>query len=278
VSTLCGLIQRWSSDGEIQLSAINALNAIIEENAQASAKAVSAGAVQLVRTAINAHPRNPEIQRSGTRALQHLSTSASAAIPTTSLVTAVGGVDEEETSSRKGLAAALMEKRAADAVAKPNIVSTTMNWLFSGRQRGSASNRQGNNSEPPGARHHSQRSAAPAPLAPTTPATSVPHLDLAGQTSAASARKVPLADGWHAGAHAAANSAGVSSSAAAGRRATSRPAPMVSTAAHDDGMSPREESPLTPSVVRSLHRRDAQESGHDVGQQIASSPRNARQH
>jgi len=250
MSTLCSLMQRWPENGDIQLSAMYAINALVEEDTHAAAKAVSSGAMHWVRVAANMHPKNPEVQRCCARALQHLSSAPVEAVLVGDNTTIDRTQIEGDVASRKGLAEALMEKRAADAVAKPGIVSTAVGWLFSGRQRGNASSRQENKSEPPGRRTSNQKIAAPAPCVPPTP-VAVPRVELTPPS--------PHSDTWRSRL----GTAGASASKAAGdgRRATSRPAPMVATEAHDDGMSPREDydDPMTPSVVRSMHRREPQD-------------------
>jgi len=236
VRALCGLMQRWPGDGDVQFNAICALGTISEEDPAIAGAAMSLGAVSLVRAAVNSHPRNSEIQRSGTRALQHFSicsTTASAApqsgstSPTSAAENASGQDVKTEHPSRKGLAERVLEKRAADA--QPGIVSTAVGWLFSGGKATSSAH-QGESSEPSTGRVHSARTFPPAPYLPPS---GVPRLDVP------SAREMPM----------------------------TREAP--------DDVSDQEEAPLTPPVVRNrMHVWDQQENECDpAGGRPGVSPR-----
>jgi len=277
VAALCGLMQRWPEDGDAQFSAICALGTMSEEDVEVAATALSAGVLHLVRAAVNAHPGNAELQRCGTRALQHFSNVAAAVPPPGGSSPSDGTLPGQETnkddesdkrSNRKGLAAALLEKRAAEQ--QPSMVSTAVGWLFSG-QTGSApaSARQGNNSELPNGRTQagipSAQLVAPAPFLPTP--GGIPRLEVQ------SARTVQSADSWRTpGVTALSSTPGVT--AVSGRRATSKalPSPVVATAAHDNDMS-RDESPFTPAAVRNrMQLREQKDAEHPDSTQVPAQP------
>lgn len=239
---ICGLMRRWLANADVQLNAVLALRGLLEEDAVAAADALSAGALQLLRAALAAHPKVAELQRDGTRAAHLLVSHTEEA--------SVEGQQQEEdvrANPRKGLATALLERRAAEQ-AKPSMVSAAVGWLFSGGRPAAARGPRQGASEPPGCR----TSAAPAPCMPQ-PHGGVPRLDLRSvvHQDAEGARSVPEA-------------AVLAGQAAAVRRATSRPAsrpaPGAVAPAHEPGpSSPRDESPHTPPAVRLQRREDLEE-------------------
>lgn len=235
---LCGLMRRWLANADVQQSAALALRSLLEEDTASAADAISAGAPQLLRAALAAHPAVAELQRDGGRAAQLLVSQTDDVVADTPPREEPAG----QANPRKGLASALLERRAAEQ-SKPSMVSAAVGWLFSNVRVNAARGPRQGASEPPGG-----RAPAPAPCMPIPPG--VPRLDLRSvlQHDPEAARHPPEA-------------AGVAITGPGGaRRASSRPAARpTGSAAHEPAASssPRDDSPHTPPAVRLQRREEA---------------------
>eukprot|EP00927_Polykrikos_kofoidii_P082241 TRINITY_DN8118_c0_g1_i1.p1 TRINITY_DN8118_c0_g1~~TRINITY_DN8118_c0_g1_i1.p1 ORF type:complete len:950 (+),score=183.40 TRINITY_DN8118_c0_g1_i1:141-2990(+) len=169
-STLCGLMRRWLSNGAVQLGAVFALRILLEEDphgpiadsleaSKAAQQQAAQQAQQLVRAAMATHPRLGELMSDGSIVVQLLSLSNRDQSESPSAVSSASS-----TSGRKGIATALMERRAADA-AKPGVVSAAVGWLFSGSREWNQKNSLKGTAEPPGSRS-GHMAPPPEPFAP----------------------------------------------------------------------------------------------------------------
>lgn len=266
-SAICGLMRRWLTDGEVQASAALALRELLEEDAESGAvvaEAISGGAPRLLRAAIAAHPQLVDLHRNASRAAQLLAEPLDAAAGSSESSSVPGSnsaTGEEQTSGvRRDLAAALKERRAAEA-ARPGVVNQAMGWLFSGGRTppvaasasvlsGRSVQRQGA-SEPPGSR-------GPAVPAPCVPAPTAAAFRPVGPISRTASNGIAV------------GSAGSSSSAVAPRRQTSRPcarAPATVAVRETIDSSPQDDSPHTPPAVRLRRRLEAAAAAEGLASQ-----------
>lgn len=246
VGALCAVMGRFVADADVQLHAIFALRVLLEENPDTVCEeAMREDAAQRLRSVSVAHPQQHALQREVQRTCQLLAPCRPEPL---------GGSD------RRGIASALMERRAAEA-ARPNVVTSTWGWLFSGGGGGdqatgpggtaSARGPRQSTSEPPGTR---RRTSTPymSPLA-SLGATSgrnpflengMPRLDLRLIGQGGDPKPSPEKGSVM--------SMGLSPAAptSAVRRANSRPM-AASSASRDDN------SPHTPPAVRLQQREEA---------------------
>lgn len=169
VPSLCGLMRRWLTNGEIQSRALFAMRRLIEEDVDSTMRAFPEGASQLVVASLAAHPGLPELQKNGTRTAQLLMAQAeesstvsglglrqrSAAPPIVGGAAGAGSVqaghddngvrertppvsDEGFNNGRKDMATKLLERRAANA-AKPGVLKVALGWFFNGAQQENSS-------------------------------------------------------------------------------------------------------------------------------------------
>ncbi|CAK0788496.1 unnamed protein product, partial [Prorocentrum cordatum] len=230
VAALCELMRRWPADADVLAGAAFALRSLLEADASVAAAGRSAGAPQRLRAALAEHPARTELQHEGLHALQLLATLGGSGGPV--------GWEDDPGSGRRGLASALLERRAADAT-RPDAVSTAMGWLLSGGRSPAGLRARQGSSEPPG-----RRARAPAPCmpAPAPPQGVVPRLD-----SRATPRR-GTTDGWSSPLSGP-PSASAPSTGREGRSSSraARPTPprrWAATAAE------RDESPHTPPAAR----------------------------
>mmetsp|Transcript_13331 Transcript_13331/g.30405 ORF Transcript_13331/g.30405 Transcript_13331/m.30405 type:complete len:669 (+) Transcript_13331:86-2092(+) len=239
VVTLCGAMREWLMDSDVQEAAMLALRQLLQESPQCGLQALAEGAGGLVQSSLDAHPSLADLQRDGALVLRHLSLHQERI-----------SSDSKQTPSRSGIAAALLERRAGEAV-KPGVMSYAVDWLFSGsrsKARKTTSNRSAG-SAPPGS-----RAPPPAPVRPSP--AGVPQLDFMG------AKSSPVNAGGERAASVASVASGRRGSAGSGTRLMST---AISSAVR--GTPRRADSPFTPSAVR---MQDAQREQEGNGRHSTS--------
>jgi len=257
VPALCGLMRRWLSHGDVLLGALLALRRLLEEEASVANLMLVEGGLQLVRAALAAHPTLPKLQQDGAWAEQQLLAVAGGNVARSS-TTSVEALEAEEatasTSSgpgRRGMAAALLERRAA-ASAKTGVVGTAMGWLLSGGAHGSwlgyGTGEPSASSSTPLA--PSTSAPPPAPCPPMQP--TVPRLDfrVVPQERNADARRLAAGSPENASAAAVHRAASESPAAADDDDATPQTPPAVRLQRRLEGQGPREEAMPVPRAAQ----------------------------